>query len=120
MYAMTIEQIKEMLETKGFKYTKDVKSMIAAEAAKYGIEVPKCACKNKWVDALMEIYHIMKKRPQNGSNEATVGTNDKYIFLCRHEIFYKGERYSGITPKSKIERLKAENPRLFKQIYRAL
>jgi hypothetical protein len=108
---MTIEDVKQMANNSQLKFTKKIKSLLTAEAAKYGIEIPNCACRNKWSDLLLQLYAAKNK-------EAKLAPKFKY--LKNYTTISGGVYYNEATDPNKIEQLRRTNPLLFTKLYRAL
>lgn len=103
---MTLEEIKTMANNSQLKFTKKIKSILTAEAAQYGIEIPNCSCRNKWSDLLLQLYAIKR-------NEVK-----KYKYLGVATTVWKGRSYNDYTNNYDINTLRINNPKLFKQLYK--
>ena len=108
---MTLEDIKEMANNPQLKFTKKIKEILIAEARLYNIEIPQCACRNKWSDLLLQLYAIKR-------GEARL--QPKYRYLLSTAAKTNCGEFNAATPNDKIDRLKRTNPLLFKKLYREI
>lgn len=111
---MTLEQVRALANAQ--RYTQEIKSAIADEAAKYGIVIPNCKCRNKWHDAIMQVYHAMKSAlPVVKVKRDPL--NITFVYKKTTASRIGGKIYDENSPVEDIISLRNAKPTVFNALY---
>lgn len=106
---MELDEIKLLCGK--YSYTGEERGKLEAAAKEYGVPIPQCGCADKWNDLAMQIYMALKSR---------LGLYMGVIYQYRknYTTIVGNVQYNGKTDVRLIERLKKENNRVFRELYK--
>lgn len=108
------------------KMTQKNKDRITELAGQYGIAVPTCGCRNKWIDVAMLVYKAVKSSETQSVDNTTTpheisqntANSGRFRYKKINPVTLMGVTYSQETENSVILALRRAKPAIFNQLYK--